>query len=87
MDSMNMLSTGRKTAKFPRELASADPGCLGATSSEGVLHTFQRHPTPVTSAPRDACLYSQVTEEITELLGSRGSSAWSKQFHIPTILG
>ena len=40
----NMLSTGRKTAKFPGELAST-------TGSKGVLHRVHRHPTPVTDTP------------------------------------
>ena len=89
----NMLSTGRKAAKFSGQLEGTDPGYLGASSSAGLLHRLHRHPTPVTSAPRDACLYRDALESdrgdhrIAEQRGNRGSSAWPKQFHIPTILG
>ena len=89
----NMLSTGRKTAKFPGELASGYPGFLGTTGSKGVLHRVHRHPTPVTDTPRDphlcrdALTSSRGNNRIIEQRGNRAGSAWPKQFHLPIIPG
>ena len=88
-----MLSTGRKTAKFPRELAISDSGCLDTSGSERVLHRVHKHALPVTYTSRNAYL---CRDAITSDGGNkrfigkgcdRGGSTWPRQLYFPAVSG